>query len=353
MSKIFVGMSGGVDSAVSAAILLRDGHDVTGVFMKNWSGDDLGIDDQCPWQEDMDYAQKACEKLNIPFISYNFEKEYRESVISNFYEEYERGNTPNPDILCNSFIKFDVFMKRAIEDGADLIATGHYARTEDGSLFKATDRSKDQTYFLSGLTEEQLSKAYFPLHSMKKSEVRKLAAELGLPNATRKDSQGICFVGKVDIQDFLSLRLKEIYGEIVDVDTDEVVGEHNGVWFYTNGQRKGLQIGGLEQPYFVACKDVENNRLYVANGKKHPQLWSNTISTEPFQFINQDEKLEGELTAQIRYRSEPTAVKFQDGKFVFKKPLWAPSKGQSLVVYRGEKCLGRGIITEWEPAVTL
>lgn len=345
MSKIYVGMSGGVDSAVSASILLEQGHEVTGVFMKNWSGEDLGITDECPWEEDMEFAQQACEHLKIPFISYNFEKEYRDSVISNFYEEYERGNTPNPDILCNSFIKFEVFLQRAIEDGADFIATGHYARTENGSLYKAKDKNKDQTYFLSGLREDQLRKSIFPLHNLTKPEVRKIAEELALPNAKRKDSQGICFVGKVDIQEFLRQRLKEKPGRIVDIDTGKAVAQHIGVWFYTIGQRKGLEIGGLATPYFVADKDVEHNILYVAAGKDHPKLWSKEINTDEFIFINKDESLDGELTAQIRYRSEPSEVGFKNGKFIFSKAQWAPSKGQSLVAYRGDKCLGRAIIS--------
>lgn len=340
-------MSGGVDSSVAAALLIEQGHDVTAVFMKNWSGDDLGIDDQCPWEEDMEYAQKVADKLGIPFVSYNFEKEYRESVIENFYEEYARGNTPNPDILCNSSIKFDVFLKRAISDGADLIATGHYARTENGSLYRAADSEKDQTYFLSGLSENQLIKSTFPLSSLRKTEVREIATKLDLPTAKRRDSQGICFVGKIDIQEFLMLRLKEKKGEIVDIDTNEVMGVHNGVWFHTNGQRKGLKIGGLSEPYFVADKDVEKNVVYVAQGRDNPRLWSDKINTEDFQLINPDENLEGELNAQIRYRSKLAAVRFNNGSFIFEEPQWAPARGQSLVIYRGDRCLGRGLIESW------
>ncbi|HVX92635.1 MAG TPA: tRNA 2-thiouridine(34) synthase MnmA, partial [Candidatus Dojkabacteria bacterium] len=255
--KVFVGLSGGVDSAVCALLLKNQGYEVTGVFLKNWSGDDYGVADQCPWEEDLASARGVAEFLNMPLKVYNFEKEYRDLVVKDFFYQYSIGNTPNPDVLCNKFIKFDQFLKKALSEGADYIATGHYAKTENGRLYKAKDSNKDQTYFLYQLNEDQLSHSLFPLADLTKPEVREIAKENNLPNAVRKDSQGICFIGKIDIVDFLKNELKEKKGDIVDIDTKEIVGEHIGVWFYTIGQRKGIKVGGLDEPYYVCSKDVQ------------------------------------------------------------------------------------------------
>lgn len=355
--KVFVGISGGVDSAVSASILLQQGYDVTGVFMKNWSGEDYGVENNCPWEVDQADAIAVCTHLGIRFKTYNFETEYRDLVIENFFEEYTLGNTPNPDILCNKFIKFDYFLKKAQADGADLIATGHYAYIKNGHLFKAADDNKDQTYFLSQVDKSALEKTLFPLGKLTKPEVRKIAHDLNLPNADRKDSQGICFVGKVDIREFLSTRLKETPGDIIDADTEEIVGSHNGVWFHTIGQRKGLMIGGAAAPYFVASKDVEKNILYVVSGHDHPKLYCNSMIIKDFKFIDPLQDIENleNLTASIRYRSEalPVTVKWSKdkdssltGEFRFEKKQWAVSLGQSLVLYSDKECLGGGIITK-------
>ncbi|MBI2356868.1 tRNA 2-thiouridine(34) synthase MnmA [Candidatus Dojkabacteria bacterium] len=347
--KVFVGLSGGVDSAVASLLLLKQGYDVTGVFMKNWSGEDYGITDQCPWKEDLEAAREVAKYLSIELKVYNFEKEYRELVVKDFFYQYSIGNTPNPDILCNKFIKFDKFLEKAIEEGADYIATGHYAHTDGKSLFNAKDANKDQTYFLHQLTEAQLSHALFPLEELNKSEVREIAKKEGLPNYARKDSQGICFIGKVDIQEFLKQELKEKTGNIIDVDSNKVVGKHIGVWFYTIGQRQGLNVGGLKSPYFVSSKDVENNILYVAQGKKNPKLWTFKYEVGELHLINNDDNLVG-IEGVIRYRGTRSKVEATTNgtstTVTFEKPQWGGAVGQSIVLYKDRKCLGGGAITK-------
>lgn len=347
--KVFVGLSGGVDSAVAALLLQQEGYDVTGVFLKNWSGNDYGISEDCPWKEDLKSAREVADFLQIELKVYNFEKEYRELVIEDFFYQYSIGNTPSPDILCNKYIKFDKFLTKALSDGADLIATGHYAKTINGKLYNAKDSTKDQTYFLHQLTNAQLSSTLFPLSNLLKSEVREIAKAAKLPNFNRKDSQGICFIGKVDIEKFLSQRLKTVVGEIVDVDSGRVVGAHNGVWFYTIGQRQGLHIGGLKVPYFVCSKDVESNRLYVAQGKSHPKLWTFKYIVEEFhtlESVNESDK----ITGIIRYRAKPTNadLKLDSSKAIitFNEKQWAATLGQSIVLYNSDQCVGGGIITE-------
>ncbi|KKR06064.1 MAG: tRNA-specific 2-thiouridylase MnmA [candidate division WS6 bacterium GW2011_GWF2_39_15] len=347
--NVFVGLSGGVDSAVAALLLLQQGYRVTGVFLKNWSGSDYGIEDQCPWEEDLKSARAVADKLEIPFKVYNFEKEYRELVIKDFFSQYSIGNTPNPDVLCNKFIKFDKFLNRAMEDGADYIATGHYAGTMGGALYRAKDTNKDQTYFLHQLTKEQLSRTLFPLACLTKPEVREIARKSQLPNYSRKDSQGICFVGKVNITNFLKTELKEKLGEVIDIDSLKDVGQHNGVWFYTIGQRKGLRVGGLDQPYFVCKKDVENNRLYVTKGRNSPSLYSKTVKLDHFHIIS-DITLSDSFTATVRYRSKDSRITLSlNGSSAlasFLEPQWAVAVGQSLVVYRDDQCIGGGVITD-------
>lgn len=345
--KVFVGLSGGVDSAVSAALLIDQGYDVTGVFMKNWSGLDYGVDDDCPWEVDQNDSMEVCEQLKIPCKVYNFEREYREFVVEDFFKEYEAGRTPNPDVLCNKYIKFDKFLEKALNDGADYIATGHYSKVSDGKLFKAADQQKDQTYFLNQLTSDQLKKTLFPLAEYTKDRVREIALDKNLPVAKKKDSQGICFIGKIDVKEFLSSRLTDNEGSIVDIDTKQVVGKHSGLWKYTLGQRRGIQIGGTPKPYFVAKKDIESNILYVAMGKKNNALWKTRLRISKMHFIR-DADLSHPKTASIRYRSEDSQVRVsnsEDSFFVeFLEPQWAPSEGQSLVLFEGEECIGGGVI---------
>ena len=348
--KVFVAISGGVDSAISAKLLQEEGYDVTGVFMKNWSDENHGIKHECPWQKDLEDTIKICETLGITHKTYNFEIEYRKYILENFFEEYKKGNTPNPDVLCNKYIKFDSFLRKALEQGADYIATGHYSKTKNGRLFKAKDKNKDQTYFLHRLTKQQLEKSIFPLGNLTKEEVRKLAKKYQLPVAEKKDSQGLCFIGKIDVQEFIKNTLKEKEGEIIDLDQNKVVGKHNGIWFYTIGQRHGIRVGGTKDHYFVAKKDTEKNVLYVVQGRNHPELYKKTLEVAVLHLINSKyEFKKTDFTATIRYRSQDTPVKleFENNKaiFEFEKPQWAPALGQSLVFFDKNECLGGGFIT--------
>jgi tRNA-specific 2-thiouridylase len=349
-AKVYVGISGGVDSAVAAAILLEQGYDVTGVFMKNWSGEDYGIADECPWEADLRDSIEVCEHLGIPHKTFNFEKEYRDLVIEEFFREYQLGNTPNPDVLCNKFIKFDIFLMRCLEEGADLIATGHYAQVKSGNLYKAVDTNKDQTYFLSRVKKSQLEKVLFPLGQLTKPEIRELAKKYNLPNAEKKDSQGICFVGKVNMGEFLRTRINEMEGDFIDIDTGKVVGRHKGIYFYTNGQRKGIQIGGLSEPYFVASKDIDKNIVYLAKGKENPHLWKKEILVKDLDLINPELDLSNAKEAMIRYRSNVSGIRveeFEEGyKLSFKDSQWAPAPGQTVVFFDDDKCLGAAIISE-------
>jgi tRNA-specific 2-thiouridylase len=348
--KVFVGLSGGVDSAVSALLLKQEGYDVTGVFMKNWSGEDYGVADLCPWEEDLSSAREVAKHLDIPLLVYNFEKDYESAVIEDFFTQYALGNTPNPDVLCNKYIKFSKFLDRAMLEGADMIATGHYSSIENSRLYRAVDKNKDQAYFLHQLNRFQLSKSIFPIGKLLKSEVRQIAIENGLPNANRKDSQGICFIGKVNIVDFLKNRIKEKTGEIIDIDTKKNLGQHNGVWFYTIGQRHGIGVSGSDLPYFVASKDVENNILYVAKGEDNTHLYKKTVFLKNFNLIPEKLNSEG-LTAQIRYRGKlynVADIKFEGDtvRVIFFEKVWAPALGQSVVIYNDGECLGGGIINE-------
>lgn len=352
MAKVvFVAMSGGVDSSVAAALLVKQGYAAVGVYMKNWSGDDYGIQADCPWEKDQKDAEAVCKQLNIPFRSFNFEREYRTQVVEYFFSEYAKGRTPNPDVMCNQQIKFGLFLQKAISEGAELIATGHYAQAVKSGksfrLLKGLDEHKDQSYFLYRLTQEQLAKTLFPIGNLAKTEVRKIAKELNLPTAQKPDSQGICFIGEINVLNFLKARLPEKVGSIIDIDTNAQVGKHIGAYFYTIGQREGLHIGGQKIPYFVVSTDVNKNIVYVGHGHNHPKLMQTRALLEELHLINKP--ISSTLQASIRYRHKPKAGKLLRANagqyyFEFDQPQRAITPGQSLVLYQAEECLGGGVI---------
>lgn len=351
-TKVIVALSGGVDSAVAAALLVEKGYQVEGIFMKNWSGDEFAVNSDCPWEQDQSDAKSVCKLLKIPFRSVNFEKEYREKVVKYFFDEYKKGRTPNPDVMCNKEIKFNLFLEKAYELGADFIATGHYARIsyQDGifSLLKGVDNNKDQSYFLHRLNQNQLSRSLFPVGELTKSQVREIAKAKKLPVAEKKDSQGICFIGKIDVQEFLRSNINKKPGSIVDIDTKEIVGKHEGIMFYTIGQREGIGIGGVKQPYYVVDKDSSTNILYVAQGKDNPALYKSIINFDDLHFITGLSPRKNSLYASIRYRHQPEIgdLKIEENKFIFEKAQRAPTSGQSIVFYDNEHCLGGAIINQ-------
>ncbi len=346
--KIFLALSGGVDSAVSAKILKDEGYDVIGVFMKNWSGDEYGIQSDCPWEKDQQDAESVCRHIRIDFMSVNFEREYRDRVVKYFFNEYEKGNTPNPDVMCNKEIKFKLFFEKAKEMGFDAIATGHYAK----NFF---DKEKNE-YFLLRSKDLNKDQTYFPIGSLTKQEVRELAKKFNLPNANKPDSQGICFIGEINVLKYLQSKLPKKIGEIIDIDTNKFVGYHNGTYFYTIGQREGLGIGGQTIPYYVVRKDIKNNILFVGHGVNHPAMFSKTVQLENINFINPSEHLKfqqsnkSKYLASIRYRQEPqpgTLIKTNENNIIFHfdEPQRAIATGQSLVIYNEKICLGGGVIS--------
>ncbi len=344
-------MSGGVDSAVVAALLVKAGFDVTGVYMKNWA-DNFGVSARCPWEEDVEDVKKVAEHLNIPWKVFNFEKEYKERILDYFFAEYKAGRTPNPDILCNNLVKFDLFAERAFAEGATHIATGHYARRrsnqgfsweEQGELglFTALDSTKDQGYFLQRLSSLQLETALFPLGNYYKSEVRVLAKAFGLPNAEKKDSQGICFIGDIDVRDFIKEHLDTNPGDIVDDETNLVVGRHQGLWFYTIGQRQGIGVSSADSPYFVVEKQVETNQLRIAKGHNNSKLLRKQIQLENIHTISSDLNENQEILVSLRYREKPAKAvisKIVNGfaQLVSQesKGFWAAAAGQGVIIYR-------------------
>lgn len=396
MKKVVVGLSGGVDSSVAAYLLKEQGYDVIGLFMKNWHDDSVTISEECPWLEDSNDALIVAEKLGIPFQTVDLSAEYKERIVDYMFNEYERGRTPNPDVLCNREIKFDVFLKIALQLGADYVATGHYCRkgtiqnddgTETYQLLSGKDPNKDQSYFLCQLSQEQLSKTLFPIGELLKPEVRKIAADNNLITADKKDSQGLCFIGKVHLPEFLQQKLKPKKGVIVEVPSDaaqfsiavpafqnereklvfqaekpvysetdgKVVGEHQGAHYFTIGQRKGLNVGGTKEPLFVIDTDVEKNIIYTGQGKTHPGLLRNTlfIKEDELHWVRLDLALQEdetmEVMARIRYRQPlqaATLYKVENGLYVdFKEKQSAITEGQFAAWYSNDELIGSGVIS--------
>ena len=349
--KVVVGMSGGVDSAVAALLLKRHGHDVVGLFMKNWEDDD--DDEYCSTREDLLDAASAAEVIGIELEAVNFSAEYKERVFAEFLREYAAGRTPNPDVLCNAEIKFRAFLDHALRLGATQIATGHYARvaSADGSyrLLRGKDAGKDQSYFLHRLTQEQLSRVVFPVGDLKKSEVRRIAEEAGLPNHAKKDSTGICFIGERPFREFLNRYLPKVPGPIKTPE-GKVVGEHIGLAFYTIGQRKGIGIGGAGEPWYVAQKKPAANELVVVQGHDHPLLLKKSLKAQDAAWVSGHAPKElSSHTAKTRYRQADAACRLSrvlqsEIEVDFASPQWAVTPGQSVVLYDGEVCLGGGVI---------
>jgi tRNA-specific 2-thiouridylase len=388
--RVVVGLSGGVDSSVTAYLLKEQGYDVIGMFMKNWHDDSVTISNECPWLDDSNDAMIVAQHLGIPFQAIDLSKEYKERIVDYMFNEYQLGRTPNPDVLCNREIKFDIFLQAALKLGADFVATGHYARREETEvngkkvyrLLGGKDPNKDQSYFLCQLTQEQLSKALFPIGELLKPEVRAIAKKAGLTTADKKDSQGLCFVGKVHLPDFLQQRLEPKKGKVVAIAADsslykngstendlvhvsapyhytkengKVVGEHNGAHFYTIGQRKGLNMGGFPEPMFVIGTDTTENIIYMGMGENHPGLLRKGlfIPNADEHWVRPDLKLQiGEsrnYMARIRYRQALEACtlnKTEDGLYIiFEKVQKAITPGQFAAWYDGEELVGSGVIS--------
>lgn len=349
--RVVVGMSGGVDSSVAAYLLKQQGYDVIGIFMKNWDDtDEFGV---CTATEDYEDVIAVCNQIGIPYYAVNFEKQYWDKVFTYFLEEYKAGRTPNPDVMCNKEIKFKAFLEHAMNLGADYLATGHYARVEerDGEvkMLRGVDENKDQTYFLNQLTQAQLSKVMFPIGHLPKPEVRKIAEEAGLATAKKKDSTGICFIGERNFKEFLSQYLPAQPGNMETFD-GEVKGQHDGLMYYTLGQRHGLGIGGDGEPWFVLGKDLERNVLYVGQGFHHDKLYSEALTAVKMSFTSDQPMPQTfNCTAKFRYRQtdSPVEVEMQaDGSALvkFSEPQRAITPGQALVLYDGDVCLGGGTI---------
>ena len=343
---VFVGMSGGVDSSVTAALLKEAGYSVVGVYMKNWTQDFPGF--ECPWQEDYQDAKRVAVQLGIDFRVFDFESDYKNKVVDYMIAEYKAGRTPNPDIMCNQEIKFKLFLETALEQGADLVATGHYAKAENGKLMTAKDGNKDQTYFLYRVTEDALKKTLFPLGDYLKSEVRELAQKFELITASKKESMGICFVGKVGIKDFLSQYIKTKPGAIIDQD-GKMIGEHDGAIFYTIGQRSGLGVGG-GLPYYVTHKDMQKNEVHVTTNLDDGRLWSKDLSLVDVHLIN-NEPTDKPVMIRTRHRAPLIKANIKDlntksktAKIELFDEVRALTPGQSAVIYQDNWVVGGGIV---------
>ncbi|MDD2430616.1 MAG: tRNA 2-thiouridine(34) synthase MnmA [Firmicutes bacterium] len=354
LPRVVVGMSGGVDSSVAALLLKEQGYEVVGVFMKNW--DETDPNGVCTAQEDYDDVRRVCDKIDIPYYTVNFETEYWERVFEYFLKEYQKGRTPNPDVMCNKEIKFKAFLEKALSFGAEYMATGHYAqigrgdKEDDYTLLRSTDLNKDQTYFLCYLQKEQLKRSLFPIGHLKKADLRELARKYDLPVAEKKDSTGICFIGERNFKEFLSRYLPAQPGLIKTLE-GKTLGEHQGLMYYTLGQRKGLGVGGPGEPHFVVHKDLATNVLYVGQGGDHPALYSVGLTAVDLSFVScSPPGLEFSCTAKFRYRQPDQKVfvrTTEDGCEVkFEKPQRAITPGQAVVFYENEVCLGGGIIDE-------
>ncbi|MFW7432726.1 tRNA 2-thiouridine(34) synthase MnmA [Vagococcus carniphilus] len=356
-TRVVVGMSGGVDSSVTALLLKEQGYDVVGVFMKNWDDtDDMGV---CTATEDYKDVAKVANQIGVPYYSVNFEKEYWDRVFEYFLAEYRLGRTPNPDVMCNKEIKFKAFLDYAMQLGADYVATGHYAqvtRDEDGTvhMLRGVDNNKDQTYFLSQLSQEQLAKTMFPLGHMEKSEVREIAEKANLATAKKKDSTGVCFIGEKNFKEFLGKYLPAQPGKMVTLD-GQVKGDHAGLMYYTIGQRQGLGIGGGQgessEPWFVVGKELATNTLLVGQGFHHEHLYATSLEASDIHFTtNEKKETEFTCTAKFRYRQQDTEVKVilnddqTKATFIFSEPVRAITPGQAVVFYQGDECLGGGLI---------
>ena len=355
MKTVYVGLSGGVDSSVSAALLKEQGYKVVGVYMKNWTKNLPGFD--CPWKEDFQDAKRVAVQLGIDFKVFDFETQYKQKVVDYMIAEYKAGRTPNPDIMCNQEIKFKLFLQTALEDGADLVATGHYARAKDSQLLTAKDSNKDQTYFLYRVTTDALQKTLFPLGDYTKPEVRALAQKYGLITASKKESMGICFVGKVGIREFLQHELgKQKQGDIID-QNNKKIGRHDGAIFYTIGQRRGLDVGG-GLPYYVVGKDMHKNEVYVTTLLDDNRLWNNRLRLTDVHWINQPPGDNTQVQVRTRHRAPKAMgtlhiVSKKDDNTRYSVPMVeielgekirALTPGQSAVIYSGEQVLGGGIL---------
>lgn len=390
MKRVVVGLSGGVDSSVAAYLLQKQGYEVIGLFMKNWHDDTVTISNECPWLEDSNDALLVAEKLGIPFQTVDLSDQYQEKIVDYMFREYEKGRTPNPDVLCNREIKFDVFMKIALSLGADYVATGHYCRKGeievDGiptcQLLAGADNNKDQSYFLCQLSQEQLAKSLFPIGELTKPEVREIAAEMELITAEKRDSQGLCFIGKVRLPEFLQQQLQPKEGQIIEIDKDhpiyseqtdnnslevisrkriytpemgKVVGKHQGAHYFTIGQRKGLNVGGTTEPLFIIATDVESNTIYTGKGSHHPGLFRKAlfVANEEVHWIRTDLALKNgetmEVKARIRYRQplqDAVLHQQENGMYiVFSEPQSAITEGQFVAWNIGDELVGSGVIS--------